>query len=94
MRCDLANPASNSKYHSSSFSPASALSGLPLYEAGSGFNEASLAITGTWFFSEDFGITLVGRYQRLIGDAGDSPIVTGRGSRDQWVGGLALSYRF
>lgn len=35
-----------------------------------------------------------GRYDRLVGDAADSPIVTLFGSRDQFSAGLALSYSF
>ena len=34
------------------------------------------------------------RYDRLVGDAADSPIVRAYGSRDQFSGGLAMSYTF
>jgi outer membrane protein len=35
-----------------------------------------------------------GRYERLVGDAADSPIVREFGSRNQLSGGLGLTYTF
>ncbi len=45
-------------------------------------------ITENWVI----GATVI--YSRLTGDAGDSPIVESRGSKDQVTAGLGLSYQF
>ena len=34
------------------------------------------------------------RYDRLVGDAEDSPIVDDGGSRDQFTGGVSVAYQF
>ena len=39
-----------------------------------------------------WGIYTYAKYDRLVGDAADSPLVTQLGSRDQFSGGLALTY--
>jgi outer membrane protein len=43
-------------------------------------------------FSRHWGIYTYAKYDRLVGDAGKSPVVRAFGSRDQLSGGLALSY--
>ena len=45
-------------------------------------------------FDRHWGLTLAGRYERLLGDAKDSPIVDRRGSANQWVFGGAVNYAF
>ncbi|WP_375395927.1 MipA/OmpV family protein [uncultured Sphingomonas sp.] len=45
-------------------------------------------IAGRW------GVYAYARYDRLVADAGRSPVVRAFGSRDQVSGGLALSYAF
>jgi outer membrane protein len=44
--------------------------------------------------NDRWGIHAYARYDRLVGDAADSPIVTRFGSRDQFGAGLGLSYTF
>jgi outer membrane protein len=44
--------------------------------------------------SRSFGIYGYAGYDRLIGDAADSPIVRLRGSPDQFSGGVALYFSF
>ncbi|GMG83233.1 MipA/OmpV family protein [Paralimibaculum aggregatum] len=73
---------------------ASMASGLPVYDAGAGFKDISATLAGSYYFSEHWGVTAVMRYTMLVGDAADSPITELRGSRNQFLGGLALSYRF
>lgn len=67
---------------------------LATYNPGSGI----YAVGGTAGLRLDIGggfaIHGYGRYDRLVGDAADSPIVTQVGSRNQWGGGLGLSYSF
>ena len=45
-------------------------------------------------FGERWGMFGYARAERLIGDAGKSPIVRSLGSRNQLSGGLGLSYTF
>jgi outer membrane scaffolding protein for murein synthesis (MipA/OmpV family) len=39
-------------------------------------------------------VTFAGRYEHLLGDAKDSPVVEGRGDNNQWTIGIAASYIF
>ncbi len=44
--------------------------------------------------SPRWGVFGYAKYDRLLGNAADSPVVDRFGSRDQWSGGLAVSYVF
>ncbi len=72
----------------------SARSGLPTYEAESGFNAASLGMRGIYSFNRHWGLFGMLQYTRLMRDAADSPIVTQEGDDDQMLGILAVTYRF
>ena len=39
-----------------------------------------------------FSIFGIGSYSRLVGDFKDSPIVSQRGSPNQWLGAIGLAY--
>lgn len=39
-------------------------------------------------------LTFAGRYEHLLEDAKDSPVVDDRGDADQWSLGLGVSYLF
>jgi outer membrane scaffolding protein for murein synthesis (MipA/OmpV family) len=69
-------------------------SGLPDYRPKSGLRDAGLGLTAGYQFNEHWGLTGRLAYSYLLGDAADSPIVDQEGSRSQFLGGLALSYRF
>lgn len=84
-------------YHSAYFSVApedSAASGLPPYSADGGVQSAGAILGFLRQLSSRWGIYSYAKYDRLIGDAADSPIVRQYGSRDQLSGGLALTYTF
>lgn len=72
---------------------AAAASGLPAYSPSGGLEGASATLLLGWRFAPDWGLFGVGGYKRLLGDAGDSPIVQ-RGSEDQFFSALGLSYFF
>lgn len=85
------------KYQSAYFSvapEASAASGLPVYIAEEGLQSVGATagylqqLAGRWGFSSYV------KYDRLVGDAADSPIVRQLGSRNQFSGGIALNYTF
>ena len=72
----------------------SILSLLPVYDPDGGI-EAVGAVAGfTYSLGGPFGLFGYGRYDRLVGDAKDSPIVQTFGSENQFSAGLGLSYGF
>ena len=71
-----------------------AVSGVPAYDPGSGIQAYGAAASFLTQFSPRWGIQTYAKYDRLTGDAADSPLVQGFGSRDQFSGGIALSYTF
>lgn len=88
---------SDGRYHRAYFgvTPAEAVrSGLPAYRPEGGLQ----AVGGTAGFltqlSKRWGIYSYAKYDRLVGDAGRSPVVQRLGSRDQFSGGLALTHTF
>lgn len=78
-----------------SIAPADApASGLPAYDAGGGIHAVGATATALTQLGPRWGLYAYAKYDRLIGDAADSPIVRQYGSRDQVSGGVALSYTF
>lgn len=67
---------------------------LPVYDPDGGI-EAVGAIAGfTYSLGGPFGLYGYGRYDRLVGDAKDSPIVQELGSPNQFSAGIGVSYIF
>lgn len=76
-------------------SPAAALlSGIPAYAPGGGVRAIGAVAGITHQISRSFGVYAYAGYDRLVGDAADSPIVTRFGSENQFSGGIALYYSF
>lgn len=71
-----------------------ASSGLPAFRPSGGIHAIGANASYLMQFSPRWGIYAYGKYDRLVNDAGDSPVVARYGSRDQWSGGLALTYTF
>jgi MipA family protein len=85
------------KYHQAYFSvrPEDALpSGLPAYAAASGLSAIGAAAGYIKQLTPRWGIYSYAKYDRLVGDPADSPIVRSYGSSNQFSGGLALTYTF
>lgn len=72
----------------------SAASGLPVYDAGGGFYSAGAGAQARYQWTPQWASHVFVEYERLVGDAADSPLVTRLGSRDQIQVGLGLSYSF
>jgi outer membrane protein len=72
----------------------SAASGLAAFDADSGLRGVGAATSLSYQFSPKWGIQAYARYERLVADAGRSPLIRTYGSRDQMSAGLALSYTF
>ena len=86
-------------YHSAYFgvdAGQSLLSGLPVFDAGGGIHSYGVGVTFILPITRDNSMSavLVAGYDRLAGDAGSSPLVQLRGSRDQASIGLFFSYWF
>ena len=84
-------------YHDAYFgvTPAvSAATGLAPFAPGGGFHSVGVVAGITHMLGRNFGIYAHAGYDRLIGDAADSPIVRTFGSRDQYSGGVALFFSF
>lgn len=73
---------------------ASVASGLPEYRPGGGLHAIAGTSGLTYQLNRDFGLFGFARYERLVGDAGQSPIVRELGSKSQVSGGLGLTYTF
>lgn len=69
-------------------------SGLMTYHAAGGINSAGADATARYNLTEQFSIRAFGEWDRLVGDAADSPIVKLRGSADQFQVGLGAAYKF
>ena len=69
-------------------------SGLPQFNADSGFKDAGAEVYSILSLSEQWGVFSRVAYNRLIGDAADSPIVRQAGDRDQLFYGAGVFYRF
>jgi MipA family protein len=70
-----------------------AASGLAAYNPDAGFRDVSAGIVMDYKMTENLSTYVIGRYTRLVGDAADSPIVATRGSEDQFLAGVGVSYK-
>lgn len=87
----------DAKYHRAYFgvTPAAATtSGLPAFDPGGGVQSVGFTAGYLRQISRHWGIAVYGRYDRLVGDAADSPVTRELGSRSQPSAGVALSYTF
>jgi MipA family protein len=88
---------SDSRYQNAYFGvtpAASAAAGLPAYRASGGVHAVGAMAGATVELSRSWGLYGYAGYDRLIGDAGDSPLVRRFGARDQLSGGIGLFYQF
>ena len=88
---------SNDTYHAAYFgiSPDEAVrTGLPAYRAKGGVQAVGAAAGYLTQLTPRWGVYGYVRYDRLVGDAADSPLVRSFGSPNQFYGGVALTYTF
>jgi len=75
--------------------PAAAVAtGLPVYTPGAGIYAAGISSTISQKLGGPWGVYAYAGYDRLIDDAGRSPLVRRYGRRDDLSGGIALTYSF
>lgn len=60
----------------------------------SGLTSVKIPFSVTTQLQQKWLLTVGGRYERLLGDAKDSPVVEDRGDPNQWALGFAFSYLF
>ncbi|MBH1945301.1 MipA/OmpV family protein [Erythrobacter sp. YJ-T3-07] len=98
LSAEHGDEAFNEYYYSVTPAQATA-SGLPVYDAGSGFNKLSANLLVGYDLDGDLtngGLALfaIGGYSRMIGDAEKSPFVALRGDADQFLIGAGIGYTF
>lgn len=71
-----------------------AISGLVAYDADGGVQAVGATAGYIRQLTPRWGIYSYAKYDRLVGDPADSPLVERFGSRDQFSGGIALTYTF
>jgi outer membrane scaffolding protein for murein synthesis (MipA/OmpV family) len=64
------------------------------YRAEGGLTSLKIPFSLTTQVDKQWVVTLAGRWERLQGDAADSPVVGGRGNMNQWSIGAAAAYLF
>lgn len=88
---------SDGRYHHAFFGVApddAAASGLRTFRSNGGVHAVGAAATVLRQFNSRWGFYGYARYDRLVRNAGRSPIVRAFGSRNQFSGGAALTYTF
>lgn len=73
----------------------SALTGLPVHGVSGGLHSVGALAYANYQLNRRWGIEAFGRWDRLLGDAADSPLVRSSvGSRNQFRTGIGLTYSF
>jgi MipA family protein len=89
---------SNSAYMQTYFgvTPTQSLrSGMPVYNPGAGVRALGFVGSANYQMTPDWSLQAYARYDRLVGDARNSPIVRGSGgSANQFSAGVGVSYSF
>lgn len=90
LKLRLADSDYNQSYFGVS-SRQSVNSGLPAYDASGGVNSVGAGLFGMMLLSKHWSLQTILNYERLLGDAEDSPVVQ---SKHQLRGGLGFTYQF
>lgn len=69
-------------------------SGLPAYDASSGWKDIGLTFTANYKFNAHWSLMGITGYKRMLETAADSPIIEQEGDENQWIAGLGISFRF
>lgn len=92
-RVTWSSGAAESPYFSVSAAQ-SVASGLPVYDARGGLHSYGAGAQAIYAWTPQWSSNVFVEYERLSGDAANSPLVTLRGSRDQLQVGTGLTYSF
>ena len=69
-------------------------SGMPVFNAGSGMKDFRLALGANLDMTDAWALVGNVSYSRMLGDAGNSPMVAATGDANQFVAGLFIIYSF
>lgn len=69
-------------------------SGLPVFDAGSGFRDVGGSINGYVNLGKKWSVNPYVRYARIFEGIGDSPIISQLGSRNQFIAGFHIMREF
>jgi len=69
-------------------------SGLPPFKADAGLRDIALTLSSGFKITSQWSISGHFRFRHLLGDAADSPIVSGVGAANTFIVGLGLNYTF
>ena len=72
--------------------PSAVLTGLPAFNAKGGLKSVGVTVAAKYDWTKNFSTTLWGRYDRLSGDAGASPVVKTLGSPNQFTIGVIAAW--
>lgn len=92
-RMTLASTPATTPYFSITAAQAAA-SGLPAFDAKGGVRSVGAGAKARYLWSPQWGTHIFVEYERLTGDAKNSPLVSLRGSPDQWTFGAGITYAF
>ena len=98
----IVTPVLGTTYYSSDYnetyfgvtSSQSARSGLSKFRPDGGFSTVGGTVNTRYSFDQHWGLLGGVSYQRITGDAADSPLVDDEGSKNQYFGTLVLFYVF
>lgn len=68
--------------------------GLPTHDADGGLVSYGIGASAMMPVAKKTSLTVFGGYDRLAGDAGDSPLVEERGTKNQFMVGVGVGYQF
>lgn len=88
---------SDNAYQDAYFSvsgPVATATGLSAFDADGGLHAIGATVGATWQFARDWGVYGYAGYDRLVGDAQNSPIVRRFGDADQFSAGIGITYSF
>lgn len=72
----------------------SAATGLPVFDARGGLHTAGLGSQARYHWTKEWATNVFVEYDRLLGDAANSPIVTQRGTPNELTVGAGVTYSF
>lgn len=68
--------------------------GVSRYKADGGVKSVGAAASATYQLTDAWSVTAFGRYDRLTGDAGKSPVAKTLGTKNAFTAGLGVGYSF
>lgn len=81
-------------YYGVSAGEAAANGNISSYKAKGGFKSVGVGAAVTYDFTPNWSATGFGAYNRLVGEAADSPVAKDLGTKDAFTAGLGVAYSF